>query len=187
MLKRISYHLTRLFYGIIKPKMIYYTKNFQGNTVRNLRIGTSTFIDYPNNLNLADNIYIGHHNFIEASNGITIQEGCQITSFISITSHSSHNAIRLYGSSYGSQSEQIGYVKGDISIGKFCFVGPHTTIVANTHIEEGCIIAAYSYVKGDFPAYSIIAGNPAKVIGSTKDINEKFLTMHPELHKTYMK
>ena len=53
-------------------------------------------IEYKKNLKLGNNVFIGHYNFIEASNGITIEEGCQITNFISITTHSSHISIRLY-------------------------------------------------------------------------------------------
>ncbi len=186
MLNRIAYHLSKLFLGLLKPRMIYYKKNFQNKSVVNLRIGNSTFIDYPQHLILENNVYVGHHNFIEASNGIEIQEGCQITSFVSITSHSSHNTIRLYGSNYGKLDEQVGYLKGKISIGRFTFVGPHVTIMPNTTIGEGCIVSAYAYVKGNFPPFSVISGNPAKIIGNTKDIDEKLLVDYPELHKTYM-
>ena len=35
------------------------------------------FIDYKDNLFLGDNVYIGHFNFIEASNGIEIGESVQ--------------------------------------------------------------------------------------------------------------
>lgn len=183
---KINYHIAKLLQGILRPRMIYYSKNFQNQRVLNLRIGTTTFIDAPSQLKLANNIYIGHFNFIEASNGINIEEGCQITSYVSITTHSSHNTIRLYGSNYGNKEQQVGYLKGSISIGKFTFVGPHTTIMPNTVIGEGCIISAYAYVKGTFPPFSVISGNPAKVVGSVKNLDENYLRKHPELSQYYM-
>lgn len=161
--------------------------DLQGNRRINLRIGSSTFIDYPETLFLGNHVYIGHHNYIEASNKIVIEDGCQITSFISITSHSSHNSIRVYGSHYSKFSDHHGYLKGEVKIGKFTFVGPHSTIMPGTKIGEGSIVSAYSYVRGEFPPFSIIAGNPAVVIGSTKDFDTKILEEHPELKEYYMR
>lgn len=183
----LIYRITKLFSSVIRPKMISHPKNFQGIRKENIRISTSTFIDYPQYLFLEENVYIGHHNFIEASNSIFIGKGTQITSHITITSHSSHISIRLYGSSKPPQSDPIGYVKGSIKIGDFTFVGPHSVITPNAVIGKGCIVSAYSYVKGEFPDYSIIGGNPAKVIGDVRDIDNVFLEKHPELKEVYLK
>jgi acetyltransferase-like isoleucine patch superfamily enzyme len=79
----------------------------------------------------------------------------------------------------------IGYVKGSVLIGKYSFVGPHSVIMPGTSIGKGSIISAFSYVKGTFPDFSIIAGNPAKVIGDTRNMDESFLQEHPELRNFY--
>ena len=166
------------------PTMLYgYQQN--GQIFPDTRIGSSTALVGLENLILEDNVFIGHYNFIEASNGITIREGCQITNFISILSHSSHNSIRYYGSSYRSNTDLKGYIKGKVEIGKYTFIGPHVTIMPNTTIGKGCIISAYSLLKGDYPDFSIIAGNPASVVGSTKDKDMLFLKQHPELEEYY--
>ena len=166
------------------PAMIYRFK-LNGKVLAETRVGSSTVIVYKENLNLANHVFIGHYNFIEASNGITIQEGVQITNFCSIISHSSHQSIRLYGFAYASQSPNIGYVKGHVEIGKFTFVGPHSTIMPNTKIGKGSIVSAYSMVKGEYPDFSIIAGNPAKVIGDTRTMDEELLNAHPDLKHNY--
>ena len=70
-------------------------------------------------------------------------------------------------------------------IGKYTFIGPHVTIMPNTLVGKGCIISAYSLLRGDYPDFSIIAGNPASVIGSTKDKDMAFLEKHPELEEYY--
>jgi acetyltransferase-like isoleucine patch superfamily enzyme len=165
--------------------MIWGYRDRQGVYLRNVRISTHTFIDHSQNLTLADHVFIGHHNYIEASNGLKIDEGCQITNFITITTHSSHQAIRLYGRKYISTKKVKGYHTGPVSIGRYAFVGPHSVIMPNTRIGKGSLIAAFSYVEGDFPDYSILKGNPAKVIGSTKEMDNRFLKDHPDLRSDY--
>ena len=78
-----------------------------------------------------------------------------------------------------------GYVKGSVFIGKYTFIGPHSVIMPGTKIGKGSIVSAYSMVKGDFPEFSIIAGNPAKVVGNTRNIDGPFLQANPELRTFY--
>lgn len=152
---------------------------------KDLRISESTVLSFPQNLELEDNIFIGHYNFIEASNGITIEEGVQLTNYISVLTHSSHISIRLYGKQYRKKKDLIGYKKGSVRIGKYSFIGPHVTVMPNTVIGKGSLISAYSFVKGNYPDFSIIAGNPAVVIGSTKELDQKYLEEFPELNEFY--
>ena len=156
-----------------------------GVLLKDVRISESTVLSFPKYLILEENIFIGHYNFIEASNGITIEEGVQLTNYISVLSHSSHISIRLYGAHYRKHKDLIGYKKGTVHIGKYCFIGPHATIMPGTKIGKGSLVAAYSFVKGEFPDFSIIGGNPAKVIGSTKDLDKSYLEQYPELQEFY--
>lgn len=162
-----------------------YKRESDGVFLPKTRISNSTFIDHPKGFNIANDVYIGHHNFIECSNGVKIETGCQVTSFISITSHSSHDSIRLYGAHYQGKSNLIGYQKGAVEIGAYTYIGPHSTIMPGSKIGKGCLISAYSYVSGEFPDFSIIKGNPASVVGSTKDRDLKYLEENPELKGYY--
>lgn len=157
----------------------------QGKMLKDTRISTSTFIDHKKNLVLGDHVYIGHFNFIEASQGIELGEGCQVTNFVNITTHSSHHSLRVYGKQYSNFADHAGYIKGPVKIGAYTFVGPHVVIMPGTTIGKGCIVAAYSYVRGTFPDFSIIKGNPATAAGSTKEMDEKVLNDHPELRTYY--
>ena len=173
------------FATLIKPRMVWGYKNSKGKMLDNVRISSSTYIDHRQNLTIEDNVYIGHHNFIEASNNITIEKGTQITNFVNITTHSSHVAIRLYGNKYIESTDHTGYTKGEVYIGKYTFIGPHVVIMPDTKIGKGSIVSAYSYVKGNFPDFSVLKGNPAVVIGDTRDIDRKFLEEFPSLKETY--
>ena len=180
LLKRI---LRRIF-PTVSPYMITRIKDKDGKKIPGTRISSHTFIDHPGSLSLAQGVYIGHFNVVEASHGLTIEEGVQITTHCVITTHSSHQSIRLYGASYAGK-EMIGYVKGSVSVGKYSFIGPHSTIMPGTIIGKGSLVHAYSYVKGEFPDFSIIGGNPAKVLGDTRTIDRTLLDQYPELNSMY--
>lgn len=45
------------------------------------------------------------------------------------------------------------------------WLGHDSCILSNSHISNGAIIGAKSVIKGFIPPYSIVVGNPARVIG----------------------
>lgn len=55
-------------------------------------------------------------------------------------------------------------VKGDLIVGNDVWFGYNSLIRNGVTIGDGAIIAAGAVVVKDVPAYSIVAGNPAKVI-----------------------
>lgn len=186
-MKKVFWRICNLLHKYIaKPRMILGYSNSDGNFLANTRVSNTVEIVAAKNLSLGDNVFIGHYNYIEASHGISIGEGCQLTSFISMTTHSSHNSIRLYGSHYIQHNGQHkGYVIGGIIIGKYTFIGPHTVIMPGSKIGKGSIVSAYSFVKGEFPDFAIIAGNPAVQIGDTREVDNLQLTNYPELCNYY--
>jgi acetyltransferase-like isoleucine patch superfamily enzyme len=82
-------------------------------------------------------------------------------------------------------TSRFGCMAISTEIGKYTFVGPHVTIMPNTHIGKGSIVASHSMVKGTFPDFAIIGGIPAKVIGDTREMDEPYLNEHPELRTHY--
>lgn len=55
-------------------------------------------------------------------------------------------------------------VKGDIIVGNDVWFGYDSLVMNGVTIGNGAIIAARAVVVKDVPAYSIVAGNPAKVV-----------------------
>ena len=55
-------------------------------------------------------------------------------------------------------------IKGDTIIGNDVWIGDYTTIMPGVKIGDGAIIATNSHIVKDVPAYSVVGGNPAKVI-----------------------
>jgi acetyltransferase-like isoleucine patch superfamily enzyme len=160
----------------------------QGRLLPHTRISPSTCIDHEDRLALADHVYIGPHNVIEASAGIVIEEGVQITSHCSIVSHSSHRAMRLLGRGFvawASPAPQPGWVSGRIVIGAYSFIGPHSLIEAGSRLGRGTIVRAGSVVRGHFDDFAVLAGNPARVVGDSRAGDAAWLQRHPALQAGY--
>jgi len=58
-----------------------------------------------------------------------------------------------------------GYGKGTPSIGHDVWIGRGATILSGVHISDGCVIGARTVITKDCPPYSIVVGNPGKIIG----------------------
>lgn len=158
--------------------MVYgYTSKYNGKFLKNTRLSSSTAINSSQNLNIADNVWIWHHSILDASNGIKIGNGCQIGAYVGIFTHSSHMAIRLMGDKYiqASIEDRIGYVSGNVEIGDYVFIGSSTLIFPGTTIGKGCIVLPGSHVKGEIPDYSIVSGNPAKVVTTIDNLDRMYL------------
>jgi len=185
MMRKFFHRLRRLFTADSIPEIIWGYTDAHGKYLPQVRISNTTFIGNKEELQLGNHVFIGHYNMIDASNGLTIEEGCQVTNYVSILTHSSHISIRLYGRAYIDQQDHAGYYKGSVVIGKYSFIGPHTVIMPGSIIGKGCIVSAFSYVNGVFPDFSIIAGNPAVVTGDTRTLDQQYLDQHPHLKEFY--
>ena len=54
--------------------------------------------------------------------------------------------------------------KGDIIIENDVWIGAHATIMSGVKISNGAIVGATATVTKDVPPYSIVVGNPAKIV-----------------------
>ena len=79
--------------------------------------------------------------------------------YVFITDHD-HGFLDISHNLHDQPLTEGGYVK----IGDNVFLGIKSTILKNVTIGEHSAIAANSVVTKDVPPYSIVAGNPAKII-----------------------
>ena len=167
-------------------RMVFGERDREGRTLAHTRIAPSTCIEGEAGLQLADHVFIGQFNFLDATAGLSIGEGVQITNFVSIVTHSSHRAIRLLGRSYaGHAGPKPGYISAPVSIGPYSFIGPHSLIEAGTRIGKGVVVCAYGQVRGEVPDFAIMAGAPARQVGDVRASDERLLAQHPELRPHY--
>ncbi len=55
-------------------------------------------------------------------------------------------------------------IKGDTIVGNDVWIGQNATILPGIHIGDGAVIGLNSTVGSDVPPYTIVAGNPAKIV-----------------------
>lgn len=169
-----------------KRCIVYGYRNSEGKYLPRCRMASTAWISDKKNLRIDDNVWISHNVRLDTTGGVEIGEGCQIGYGASILSHSSHISIRLLGYHYmETDGIRPGYVLKPVKIGKYTFIAGGSYILPGVTIGKGCVIGVNSVVTRDIPDYSIAYGSPAKVVGSTLELDRKFLDENPTLKETY--
>ncbi len=112
------------------------------------------------NLEVGDNVNIGFDNFLQARGGLRIGNNVSLAPGVKIwsTNHDYDDPDRPV--------EEQGHTHKPVEIGDNVFIAANAFILPGTTLAEGCIVSAGSVVGGKaYRPYSILAGNPARVIG----------------------
>lgn len=164
---RIISFFMSVFSVFHKPYMVYgYYDKSKSMFLKRTRMSSTVKIMNRSSLDVSDNVWVWHYTILDATSGIKIGKGTQIGAWVGIFSHSSHMSVRLMGDSYMESEHRIGYVNGKVEIGEYCFIAAGVKILPGVKIGNGCIISSGAVVNKDIPDYSIVHGNPAKVVGS---------------------
>ena len=131
------------------------------NRAKELGFGENTSI-YMNsyvygNVKVGKNTWIGPFTILEGTGGLTIGDNCSISAGVQIYTH---NSVK-WAVSNGKEK----YEHKPVSIGNCCFIGPNSIIKNGISVCEHSIVGAGSFVNKNVEPYSIVAGNPAKLIG----------------------
>ena len=168
------------------PRMLYGYMDSSGVWRPKTRISDTASIYRRDRVLIENNVFIGHYTILDGTGGLEIGEGTQISSWAGLFSHSSHVSIRLYGKHYQEVPEgrKKGYRIGPVRTGKYVFVGLGAKILYGTIIGDGALVSPGSIVRGDVEPFAIVAGNPAEVIGDTRDLDSQYL-QDPQLKAWY--
>jgi acetyltransferase-like isoleucine patch superfamily enzyme len=182
MLKHALHSLWRWFAG---PRMLYGWRDAEGRWLAHTRISSASQIESRGLLAIGDHVYIGPFNLIDASGGLTIGEGAQVTSHCTLLTHSSHQALRIAGRRYWGAADPPAFRRAPVAIGAYSFIGAHSVVMPGSVIGRGAIVRAFSYVDGAVPDFAIVAGQPAVTVGDTREADEAWLATHPEHRADY--
>jgi acetyltransferase-like isoleucine patch superfamily enzyme len=168
------------------PSMVWGFQDSNGEWRPRTRISDTVFMNHPERIRIDDNVFIGHYTILDGTGYLEICEGAQLAAWNGIYTHSSHIAIRIYGNHYQEvpEQEKKGYRTRPVKIGKYVFVGAGAKILSGVNVGNGALIAAGSIVTRDVGKFEIVSGNPAKVIGDTRNLDKPYLR-DPKLLEWY--
>ena len=115
---------------------------------------------------IGKNVYIGGFSEINSKGSkIKIGNNCDISSFVSINVADSH--LKTIG-------KKKNISKREIIIDNNVFIGSHSVILGGTIIKKNSVIAAGTILRGEkIPEFSLVIGNPAKIIKGHYKKNDK--------------
>lgn len=91
---------------------------------------------------------------------ITVEDSVSIASGVRLLCHQRDFSDFCVGDDY----MKLGYVIKPIVLKKGCLIGMESFVMPGVTVGEGAIVGAGSFVTKDVPAWTIVAGRPAKVI-----------------------
>lgn len=155
----LSFNLIKYLYdGYLKSiKKVYSSKQF-------VSFGINSIIENDVSISHPSRVSIGNESLIQSRVIINSAGGLHIGSHVRIGLNSyiitfSHNYLK---------SNMIPYDKKNILkpviIRDFVWIGWGSIILPGVEIGEGAIIGAGSVVNNNIPAYSVVSGNPAKIV-----------------------
>ena len=119
-------------------------------------------------LKIEDNCNFGAYNHITCANKVVIGEYCLTGKWVTITDNS--HGETDYDSLLLPPKQRDITTKGPVVIGKNVWIGDKATILPGVTIGDGAVIAASAVVTKDVPAYSVVGGNPAKIMKCVTDL-----------------
>jgi acetyltransferase-like isoleucine patch superfamily enzyme len=104
-------------------------------------------VQHVSNFQLGYKTDIGAYTYINAKNGVIVEDLAQIGSHCSIYSVST-----------------IDDKEGKVILKRNCKIGSHSVVMPGVTIGENSVIGAFSYVNKDIPDNVVAVGVPAKVL-----------------------
>jgi acetyltransferase-like isoleucine patch superfamily enzyme len=131
---------------------------------------------YKPEIRIGNDVYIGRFAHFVAVDLIEIGDGCVLSEFVYITD----NAHGLHPER-GPIMRQPLESKGPVRIGNSCFLGFRVSVMPGVTLGDHCVVGANSVVTRSFPAYSMIAGCPAKVVKVFSHRVGDWVRVHPKM------
>ncbi len=143
-------------------RRIYARKNFAA-CGKDLVLYPHIRIYNPQNLKVGSGVSIADYVQISAGGGVSIENGVLIGPYVKIWSiNHNYNRVDIPISKQGWKTEPV-TIEANVWIAADCIILPGTYIGKGSVISAGAVLR-----KMKIDPYSIIAGNPAKVVGHTR-------------------
>jgi acetyltransferase-like isoleucine patch superfamily enzyme len=132
---------------------------------KNSVIGASSWLNVNDRSSCSKSLIIGENCFIGKSNFITVGKSVVFGDYCLTAANCS-----FIGSSHNIDDPLKPYITtgvdaaDSITIGTNCFFGYGVMVLGSINIGHGSIIGAGSVVLKDIPPFSVVVGNPARIV-----------------------
>jgi acetyltransferase-like isoleucine patch superfamily enzyme len=138
-------------------------------------LGQLLVLGHGGNIRIGESCYLGEDSRIWSADSITIGDRVLISHSVNIHDHNAHSLSAHNRHLHVSEIFTCGHPKkledvasAPIVIEDDAWIGFNSTILKGVTIGRGAIVGAATVVTNDIPAYAIVAGNPAKIIGHAR-------------------
>lgn len=152
---------------------------------QNSTFGRGTVFWAPHELTIGDNVYIGKYCTLQAN--MTIGNNIEIANNVGLIGKYDHDYSKI-GTTIkdapwiGDKDYNFKGLGQKIVIEDDVWIGYGSIVFTGVTVHRGAIVAAGSVVTHDVPAYAIVGGNPARVIGR-RFTDEEIVRHEVELYK----
>lgn len=109
----------------------------------------------PKGLEIGRSSIIGDHAILDARLGLKIGENVNLST-----------SVAIWTGQHDYQSPDFAFKGGPVHICDYAWLSFRTTILPGVTVGEGAVVAAGAVVTKDVPPFTVVAGVPAKVIGT---------------------
>ena len=112
------------------------------------------------NVNIGNNVKVGDH--VKIQNNVSVYEGVEIEDYVFCGPSMVFTNIKLPRSEFPQKGSKF-YLKTLVK--KSASIGANATVICGVTIGEYAMIGSGSVVTKDVPPFSLIIGNPGKIVG----------------------
>ncbi len=136
---------------------------------KNSKILSGTFIIGPHHIEIGENTIVWHHCFLDGRIGLRIGNNVSVSLEACVLSQT-HDV----------RSPDFALAGGVTILEDRCWLGTRSMVLPGLKIGEGAVVAAGAVVTCDVEPYTIVAGVPARLVGTRpKDLTYRLELNHP--------
>ena len=170
MKKDLEYYIHESSYvdnnvSIGKDTKIWHFSNIQSGAI----IGENCSIGQ--NVNVGNNVKIG--NYVKIQNNVSVYEGVELEDYVFCGPSMVFTNIKIPRSEFPQKGSR--YYKKTI-VKKSASIGANATIICGVTIGEYALIGSGSVITKDVPPYSLVIGNPGKIVGKVDKKGNSIIT-----------
>ena len=121
-------------------------------------------IDYGCNISLGKRFYANFNLTILDCSLVTIGDRCMFGPNVSIFAATHESGVQ-------SRRDNVEYGR-PVVVGDDCWIGGNVVILPGVTIGRGCTVGAMSVVTRDVPEFSVVMGQPARVVKKVEPVSE---------------